>query len=104
MADTTISAEIEPREGRAGEVARALQSLGLRILHRGVTISVDGPRSVWESAFNVEFVPVTTADPVAGTADGAEFLRARTDDLTMPDGLDELVANVAFVEPPQFFP
>lgn len=101
MDEQRIPAEVVPADPTgAGLVAKALVRLGLRVLHVGTTVSVEGTRDQWESAFGVAFVPQTsTVQPELGRRIG--FLRADPASIVVPDELAGLVADVAFVEPPQ---
>jgi hypothetical protein len=102
MPQNLISAEIEPLPNQANPAALALQRLGFRILHIGPTISVQAPRSLWESTFNVSFEEEQkTVMPEIGKE--VIYLRAITDHLVIPEGLDNLIAEVMFVEPPEFY-
>lgn len=55
MTENIISAEIEPMPNKANQAAIALQRMGFKVLHIGLTISVQGPQSLCESIFNVSF-------------------------------------------------
>jgi hypothetical protein len=102
MPQNLISAEIEPLPNQANQAALALQRLGFRILHIGPTISVQAPRSLWESTFNVSFEPQKkTVMPEIGSE--VTYLRAVTDRLVIPEGLQSLISEVMFVEPPEFY-
>ena len=103
MQGNTISAEIEPAPQRAQQAALALQRLGFRIMHIGATISVQAPRSLWETAFNVTFEQrkKTVIAEVAGSE--TTYLSALTEDVPIPTELQDLIVAVAFVEPPEFY-
>lgn len=102
-AGNIISAEVEPVQSQANQAALALQRLGFRILHIGPTISVQGPQSLWESAFNVSFEPKKKT--VVAEADGGEvtYQKARVEGMRIPADLQNLVAGVMFAEPPEFY-
>jgi hypothetical protein len=102
-AGNIISAEVEPVESQAHQAALALQRLGFRILHIGQTISVQGPQSLWESAFNVSFEPQKKT--VVAEAGGGEvtYQKARVEGMRVPEDLQDLVAGVMFAEPPEFY-
>ena len=101
MADEDIAAEVVPVDPqRAGQVAKALQRKGFRVLHVGGSVSVSGARDRWESVFGVSFVPHTkTVQPELGRQD--TYLRADPASVQVPAELDGLVADVAFAEPPE---
>ncbi len=102
MSQRPISAEIEPLPNQSNQAALALQRLGFRILHIGPTISVEGPRSLWETTFNVTFEEVQkTVMPEIDQQ--VTYLRAITDDLVIPENLASVVSDVMFVEPPDFY-
>ena len=98
-----VSAEVFPAPDRATDAARALERLGLRVLHIGPTISVQGSASLWTSLFNVSFE--RRAKPRMRGVEGGEasYLEARTEYMRVPEELQETVREVTFVEPPEFF-
>lgn len=102
MTENIVSAEIEPIPNKANQAAIALQRTGFKILHIGLTISVQGPQSLWESIFNVSFE--TRKKTVVAEAEGSEaaFQRALTENMRIPFELENLVAKVMFTEPPEF--
>ncbi|HXH02725.1 MAG TPA: hypothetical protein VNN09_05330 [Candidatus Competibacteraceae bacterium] len=103
MAENLISAEIEPAPQQANQAALALQQLGFRILHIGITISVQGPEALWTATFNVTF-ETTRHDRLPGVEGGEiEYRRARTEHLRIPPPLQPLITGVMFVEPPQLY-
>lgn len=102
MPQDLVSAEIAPVPNQANQAALALQRLGFRILHIGPTISVQAPRSLWESTFNVSF-QAERKTTLAETDSEVTYLRADTADLVIPEALGGVVAEVIFVEPPEFF-
>ncbi|MDJ0694175.1 hypothetical protein [Mastigocoleus sp. MO_188.B34] len=102
MPQNLISAEIEPLPNQANKAALALQRLGFKILHIGSTISVQAPRSLWESTFNVSFQQEKKT-VIAEIGSEVTYLRAVTDNLTIPEGLESLISEVMFVEPPEFY-
>jgi len=103
MLKPPISAEIIPKEGKAEEAAKALQKLGFKILHVGVTISVEGQESLWKSEFKVCFRTKERErlPEVEGTR--VDFRVPELDEIAIPARLQHLVSLVAFVEPPQFY-
>lgn len=100
MAEETIAAEVVPTDvAHAGKAAKALQQRGFRVLDVGTSISVTAPRATWEHAFGVVFVSGTkTVQPEIGRA--VAYLRGDPDTLRVPADLEALIADVAFVEPP----
>ncbi len=98
-----ISAEVEPVQGKARKAASRLQDLGFTVLHVGPTISVEGPESLWESAFNVSFEPTqkTTIRQIDETE--VTYQKALTDEMRPPETLQDLVEEVTFPEPPEFY-
>jgi hypothetical protein len=102
MLENVISAEIKTLPNRTTHAAIALQRLGFRILHLGSTLSVQAPQSLWESTFNVAFE--TRKKTVMPEAEGSEvsYQKALTDNLRVPESLQGLIAEVMFVEPPEF--
>lgn len=103
MQEHLIAAEIEPFPNRANGTALALQRLGFRILHIGPTISVEGPPSLWMSTFNVTFEQ--RKKRVMQELEGGEVIyqRAVTEEMRIPSHLRDLIEQVVFVEPPEFY-
>lgn len=101
MADEDIAAEVVPTNPQqAGQAAKALQQKGFRVGHVGGSISVTGPRERWESIFGVSFVSATK--PVqAELGRETNYLRAEPTSVQVPADLIDLVADVAFAEPPE---
>ena len=102
MPQNLISAEIEPLPNLANQAALALQRLGFHILHIGPTISVQAPLSLWESTFNVSFTKEKKTI-MAEIDSEVTYLRAVTDNFVIPKGLESLISDVMFVEPPEFY-
>lgn len=102
MPQNLIPAEIEPSSNQANQAALALQRLGFQILHIGPTISVQAPRSLWESTFNVSFQEEKKT-VMAEIESEVIYLRAVTDNLLIPEELESLISEVMFVEPPEFY-
>lgn len=100
MADERIAAEVMPADpGHARRAAKALARRGFRVLHVGRSISVQAPRGTWETTFGVAFAPRTTAGQPELARDATD-LRAEPGSVHVPTDLAELIADVAFVEPP----
>lgn len=101
MAEEEVAAEVVPIDPqRTGQAAKALQQRGFRVLHVGGSVSVTGSRARWESVFGVSFTPSTkTVQPETGRE--ATYLRAEAGSLRVPPDLADLVADVAFAEPPE---
>jgi hypothetical protein len=97
-----ISAEVEPLPSKADAAALALQRLGFRVLNIGLTISVEGPKRLWESGFNVSFKR-RKKTIIRGVKGGkAVYYEAQTDSLHIPEELRTLIGAVMFLEPPEF--
>lgn len=103
MQEDTISAEIEPLPNQANQAALALQRLGFRILHIGPTISVQGPQSLWVSTFNVSFEPQRKTTMAEVEEGEITYQKASVEDMRVPTELQSLIADVMFVEPPEFY-
>jgi hypothetical protein len=103
MKPIPISAEVEPLPGQGNAAALSLQRLGFRIQHIGSTISVQGAKRVWESTFGVLFRPATK--PATQNVKGGEasYFKAVENTVHIPEKLQAVIANVVFVEPPEFF-
>lgn len=102
--ESRISAEIQPALGKAQPAALALERLGFRVLHIGPTISADGPASLWSRIFEVDF-ELPSESKKSGTAIPSLHpkVRALTNQMRIPPELKELVVDVIFPEPPEFY-
>lgn len=100
MGEEEIAAEVVPTDPqRAGQAAKALQQTGFRVLHVGGSVSVAAPRGRWEAVFGVSFAPETkTVQPELGHQ--RTYLRAEPGSVRVPADLADLIADVAFAEPP----
>lgn len=103
MSEPRISAEVEPHPGEARAAAARLDRTGFQIHHVGTTISVEGPRSLWEETFGVTFEE--REKPTTREVEDAErsYYRARTDAMEIPAHLRPVIAEIYFSEPPEFF-
>lgn len=100
MAEERIAAEVVPAEEHPEGAATALQARGFRVLHVGRSISVDAPRSRWEETFGVSFTPHTkTVQKEIGRE--RTYLRAESASVRVPAELADLIAEIAFMEPPE---
>lgn len=101
MAGADVAAEVVPVDPRrAGRAAKALAQRGFRVLHVGTSVSVQAPVERWETTFGVSFVPHTkSVQQEIGRE--ARYLRAEPSSLRIPPDLRDLIADVAFVEPPE---
>jgi hypothetical protein len=103
MRENIISAEIEPLPSQEQHAALSLQRLGFRILHIGRTISVQGPQSLWVSTFNVSFEPRRKTAMAEVEGGEVTYQKALVEDMGVPAELQNLIARVTFVEPPEFY-
>lgn len=101
MAEDSIAAEVTPTTARhAQRAAKVLQQRGFRVLHIGRSISVQAPRELWEEAFGVTFRPRSkTVQQELGRR--VTYPRADAGSVRVPADLQELIADVAFAEPPE---
>jgi len=100
--DDVLSAEIEPQAKESARAALALQRRGFRILHSGPTISVEGPRALWESAFDISFT--SRKQPVSAlTGKKQTYLEPKSDPIPIPTEWQPVIASIAFVRPPELF-
>lgn len=97
-----ISAEVEPVSGKARKAASLLQDIGFTVLHVGPTISVEGPESLWESTFNVSFESAQKTT-IRQIDERKTYQKALTDEMRLPENLQDLVKEVTFPEPPEFY-
>lgn len=84
------------------EATRILAERGFRILHVGQTISVDAPRSVWESTFGITFEEAEKTTLKHAPDITMTYLRPKGE-LVIPAELESAIADVAFAEPPEYF-
>lgn len=103
MANKTVAAEITPTPGRAQSAAKALQQLGFRVLHIGHTISVQAPEQLWGEVFDVSFHTETQRRVAASPKSATEYAVPDSDSVQIPATLGELITEVSFARPPEFF-
>jgi len=103
LPENVVLAEVEPLPDEANRAALALQQLGFRIMHIGPTISVQGPKSLWESLFNVSFEPRTNTSVAEIKGSEVDYEKALVTDMRVPRELQDLVSEVTFMEPPEFY-
>ena len=103
MEKDIISAEIETAPDNTNQAALALQRIGFRIMHIGPTISVQGPRSLWESTFNVSFETQKKINRANTEGGDVVYYKALEKDIRIPNNLRTLISGLAFVEPPEFY-
>ena len=103
MSENIVAAEIKPLPNQARQAALALQRKGFQILHIGPTISVQGSQSLWESIFNVSFEPQKKTVLAELEKGEVTYPKAITKSLHIPVELKEMVEEVTFVEPPEFY-
>jgi len=96
-----ISAEIVPVSGQGVSAARELQKLGFRVFSVNATISVQGDEDLWTSVFGVQFKNQTSS--AEGIGERKVFRAAVESTVTIPADLKPLVAEIAFIEPPELF-
>lgn len=102
-AETRIAAQVRPASGKATAAARALQTLGFRVLAVDESISVDAPEALWRSVFGVAFAERTRPGPGDTAGRPESFRAARPATLAIPETLAGLVEDVDFVEPPELY-
>ena len=88
---------------QANHAARALQGLGFGILHIVPTLSVQGPKSLWESTFKISFI--LQKKTAVSEVEGGEvpFQKALIKDLLIPTNLQNLIVSVMFMEPLEYY-
>jgi len=101
VVDRGVAGEVVPTDPRrAAEVHTALRQRGFRVLHVGRSISVEAPRRAWEATFGVSFTPHTKT--VQKEIDRQRtYMRADPGSVRVPIDLQDLIAEVAIVEPPE---
>ena len=102
--EQSIPAEVMPVPGKSNAAALALQRLGFRVLHIGLTISVEGSESLWNSVFGVSFeTRKKRVVPEIEEGGDVTYRRAIAENLKIPADLEHSIADVAFMEPPEFY-
>lgn len=97
-----IAAEIVPQPNRAQSTAKALQQLGFRVLDIGSTVSVQAPAKLWEETFQVSFSRKRKERLSISPGSTTEY-SAPEGPVEIPESFRELIADVLFVQPPEFF-
>ncbi|MDL1981740.1 MAG: hypothetical protein LWX02_09785 [Deltaproteobacteria bacterium] len=100
-ADVAVTAEnieeFTPAAATIAEATRCLQELGFAIEPSGVTLTILGKPALFEEVFRVK-LSLKKDEPTGGITvhpDG---------ELAIPDSLRDVVEEVVFPEPPEFFP
>jgi hypothetical protein len=102
MSKDLIGAEVVPQRGKAVAAANAFQKLGFKVLHIGKTsVSVQGSESLWRENFPVTFELRSKQQYPLSKGSKVSYKRPAQDPVPVPVGLSELIASVAFVEPPE---
>lgn len=73
------------------------------MFHIGTTISVQAPEKVWEETCRISFQKGQKQRLAGSEGTAMEYAAPAEEPVSIPVALQELVADVAFVEPPQFF-
>ena len=103
MSTHLIAAEIEPAPNQSRQAAMALQRTGFKIHQFGATISVEGPRSLWEATFQISFEE-RKKKGIDGLDDTERvYQRPLSDQIKVPTELQSLVVGVMIQEPPEFY-
>jgi hypothetical protein len=103
VSDIIVAAEIVPLPEQAQSAAKALQQLGFRVLRIDSHVSVEAPERLWKKVFKVSFKRKNKRRFEASSSSSMEFGVPEEDSPTIPDSLRELIAEVIFVQPPEFF-
>src|SRR5262245_18831279 len=104
MSTPMVEAEVIPVPGRASDAALRLQRLGFHVRHIGKTVSIAAPSSLWSEVFHITFVEdVVRRLPEVPQSD-VNVLRPTGPVVQMPHDLADVIAEIVFPEPPQFFP
>lgn len=103
MSDITIAAEVVPVPEHAQSAAKALQQLGFRVLRIDATVSVQGPEELWDKIFNVSFAKKRKRRFAPSADTSIQFGVPKKESVSIPDSLRELITDVIFVQPPEFF-
>ncbi|WP_299429156.1 hypothetical protein [uncultured Meiothermus sp.] len=97
-----IAAEVTPHPGQAQQAARALQGLGFRVLHSGSTLSVQAPQTLWRETFGVRFIRQKKG-VLKETGLTRAYAAPRLETLHIPPALEDWIADIAFIVPPEWF-
>ncbi|MBD0324825.1 MAG: S8 family serine peptidase [Pyrinomonadaceae bacterium] len=107
--DATLKAEnldkFRPKEELGVRAARALQELGFTVRHIGTfSISVEGPKSLWEKHFRAELEEHTQQISQSHPDAGEVTYHVPKDDgaINIPEYLKDLVERVLAQKPPIF--
>ena len=104
MPRESIGAEVVPQPDKGVEAASALQRLGFKVLHIGKTsISVQGPESLWRDTFQIAFESRSKSQHPFSSGGTVSYAWPVPEQVPIPAELRELIAAVAFVEPPELF-
>lgn len=103
MSDIIVAAEIVPLPGQAQHAAKALQQLGFRVLRIDSHVSVEAPERLWTKVFKVSFKKKNKLRYSPSQSSSIEYGVPEEEAATIPGSLRELITEVIFVQPPEFF-
>jgi hypothetical protein len=103
MSENIIAAEVLPLLKQSHKAVVALENLGFRILHIGQTISVEAPESLWRAIFNISFIKQQKIVMPEVGIENMTYLEAVMHDFQIPAQMQDLIADVMFVEPPELY-
>lgn len=103
MSDLNIAAEIVPVPEHAQSAAKALQQLGFRVLRVDATVSVQAPEQLWDEVFKVSFAKKSKRRFAPSADSSIKYGVPKKESVSIPDSLRDLITDVIFVQPPEFY-
>ncbi|NIM98883.1 hypothetical protein GTO10_03250 [Candidatus Saccharibacteria bacterium] len=98
-----ITAEAIPKPEKARHAAAALQKVGFRVISIGYSITIGGEPKLFERTFSTRLGKVSKdAFPSVPGAAQTEYYRPQYPPV-IPERLRNLVDEIHFPEPPEFF-
>lgn len=98
-----IAAEVEPVAGEAQAAAQKFEQLGFDVHHVGATVSVEGSKKRWEEVFEVRFEKREKESLRGVEGIRATYYWPRSGAPAVPPVLEDLITDVHFQEPPEYF-
>lgn len=101
--DPLIAGEITPQPHQTNAAGLILQQQGFQVLHLGRTISVQAPKSLWESLFHIQFIPERKPLKSDTPQEEKPVYRPDMNHVAIPLAMQHLIQDIAVSEPPELF-
>lgn len=87
--------DFRPSQETINEVVKIISELGFKVIPSSITITIIGPKSLFEKVFNTRLEINTTTKKIS--------IIKPNKDLTIPESLRPNVERVLFIPPPEYY-